>query len=395
MSRSFPRSAWAVAAFFLAVLLLAFGGGEPVQAQDTQWLGEFWNNRNLNGPVAMVRWENTIDFNWFGGSPDPRINDDNFSARWTRTVNFPAGTYRFFATMDDGMRIWIDNQLVVDAWNPSQEHTRTFDRFMNGNHDIRIDYFEAGGYAVARFNWQQIGPGGGGGQFFPNWRAEYFNNMTLSGSPVLIRDEAVISRDWGLGSPGPGVNADFWSARWSRQVSALPGQYRIILSSDDGSRLFINNQLVVDNWRTQATNTQAVDFFWQGGTVEVRIEYFDVTGPANMRADLITITGGLLTVLPGLGGGTGGGGAPSACTTAPSGMQAQSTATTALNIRRGPSTQFETMGTLSPCQIVPASGFRNADSSWVQIITANGQTGWVAARYVRLGVPIGTLTSTN
>jgi len=378
-----------LAAVVMALFVLVLDGQRSAQAQDTQWLGEFWNNRDLSGPVAMTRWENNIDFNWFGGSPDPRINSDNFSARWTRTVNFPAGTYRFFATMDDGMRIWIDNQLVIDSWTHSQEHTMTVDRFMNGNHSIRIDYFEAGGYATARFNWQLINTGGG--QVFPNWRAEYFNNMTLSGSPALVRDERTISIDWGDGSPGPGVNSDFWSARFTRQLSARAGQYRIVLTSDDGSRLFINNQLITDNWRAQAANSVSTDFFTNGGTMDVRVEFFDRTGGAMLRVDLITISGGLITVLPTppTGGGTG------RCATAPSGMQGQSIATTALNIRRGPSTQFETMGTLSPCQIVPLSGFRSADSTWVQIITASGQTGWVSAQYMRLGVPMSSLVVTN
>lgn len=388
MRKPFRKMIWAATVLALAITVLAAGGGSA-HAQDAQWLGEFWNNRNLEGPVAMVRWENAIDFNWFGGSPDPRINSDNFSARWTRTINFPAGTYRFYATMDDGMRIWVDNQLVIDSWTDSQEHTMTFDRNMNGNHAIRIDYFEAGGNAVARFRWEQIN--NGGGQFFPNWRAEYFNNTTLSGSPVLVRDEARISNNWGTGSPGPGVNSDFWSARWSRQLQARAGQYRIILTSDDGSRLFINNQLIIDNWRVQGPTSMATDFFTQGGNLDVRVEFFDNTGGAELRVDLITISGGLITVLPTppSSGGTG------SCATAPSGMQAQSIATGPLNIRRGPSTQFETMGTLSPCQIVPLSGFRSADSAWVQIITASGQTGWVSAQYVRLGVPMSSLAVSN
>ncbi len=389
MKNRFSRPYLIMTAALLALFVLVLGGQRSAQAQDAQWLGEFWNNRDLNGPVVMTRWENSIDFNWFDGSPDPRINSDNFSARWTRTVNFPAGTYRFYATMDDGMRIWIDNVLVIDSWTHSQEHTMTVDRFMNGNHSIRIDYFEAGGAATARFNWQLIN-NAGGGQFFPNWRAEYFNNMTLSGSPSLIRDEATISIDWGDGSPGPGINSDFWSARFTRQFTARAGQYRIILTSDDGSRLFINNQLIIDNWRAQAATSVSTDFFTNGGTMDVRVEFFDRTGGALLRADLITISGGLITGQP--TPPTGGGGV---CATAPAGMQGQSTATTVLNIRRGPSTQFETMGTLSRCQIVPLSGFRNADSTWIQIITASGQTGWVFGQYMRLGVPVSSLSVTN
>jgi hypothetical protein len=339
----------------------------------------------------LTRFENTIDFNWFGGSPDPSINDDNFSARWTRTVNFPAGNYRFFATMDDGMRVWIDNQLVIDSWIASQERTLTVDRAMNGNHLIRIDYFEEGNMAVARFNWQLLSSGGGG-QIFPNWRAEYFNNTTLSGAPVLIRDEQTVTMDWGLGSPCPGVNADFWSARWTRNIQALPGQYRIILTSDDGSRLFIDNQLIINNWQQQAPTSRSADFFSPGGTHAVRIEFFEASGGASIRADLITVSGGLITVLPGqptppIGGG--------ACTTTPSGMQAQSTATSNLNVRGGPSTQFEPISTLAPCQIAPLTGFRSSDSAWVQVVLPSGQTGWSSAQYLHLGVPIASLTPTG
>ena len=374
--------------FALVVIALS---GRTTYAQDAQWVGQFWNNRDLTGPVALTRFENTIDFNWFGGSPDPAINDDNFSARWTRTINFAPGTYRFYATMDDGMRIWVDNQLVVDDWNFSQERTRTFDRALNGNHSIRIDYFEAGGMAVARFWWEQIGTGGPA--FYPNWRAEYFNNTAVSGAPVLVRDEATINQNWGTGSPGAGVNSDFWSARWTRQFSASAGQYRIILTSDDGSRLFINDQLIIDNWRVQGPTSRGANYFTSGGTFNVRVEFFENTGGASLRGDLIVIQGGLLPIIP-PAPPTGGGTTP-VCVTTPSGQQAQSIATGPLNVRTGPSTQFEVIATLTPCQIVPLSGFRNADSTWVQIVLSSGQTGWVSADLVRLGVPISSLTPTT
>lgn len=373
-----------------AFLALMAASGQSAKAQDAQWLGLFWNNTNLSGTPVVTRWENSIDFNWFSGSPDPRINSDNFSARWTRNVNFPAGNYRFFATMDDGMRIWIDNQLVVDSWTNSQEHTMSFDRFMNGNHDIRIDYFEAGGQAVARFRWDLITSGSGNsGAQFPNWRAQYFNRPDLAGTPVLVRDDRYINNNWGTNSPGPGVNSQFWSVRWTRQINALPGQYRIVLTSDDGSRLFINGRLIVDNWRDQASTASSADFFWNGGVMTVVIEYYNASGPGFFNADLITISGGIGSVLPAPPtGGTG-------CSTAPTGNNAQSIATTQLNIRRGPSTQFEPMGTMAPCEIRPLSGFRNGDSTWVQIITANGQTGWVSSEFVRLGVGISTLSVGN
>jgi hypothetical protein len=293
--------------------------------------------------------------------------------------------------MDDGMRVWVDNVLVVDAWQDSQEHTVSFDRSMNGNHAIRIDYFEAGNMAVARFNWQLLAAGGGG-QIYPNWQVEYFNNTTLSGAPVVVRDEARVSNNWGTSSPAPGVNPTNWSARWSRQISAEAGQYRLILTSDDGSRLFINNQLILDNWAVQAPTRRAVDYFTNGGVLNVRIEFFNAGGAAQLAAELISVTGGWTSVTPPppAGGGTGG-----SCVTTPSGMQAQSIATTALNVRSGPGTQFPVVGTMAPCQIVPLTGFRNPASTWVQVVLPNGVTGWASAQYLNLGADMSTLAPTN
>ncbi len=186
---------------FLATFL-AFAGNSA-HAEDSQWRARFWNNKTQSGDPVLVRNDNTIDFNWGQGAPAAGVNDDNFSAQWTRRVNFQPGTYRFSATMDDGMRVYLDNKLIIDSWNDSQEHTMTQDIYLTGgDHDLKVDYFDAGGAAVAKFNWQLIHPegdtnGSGGGQFFPNWKAEYYNNTTLSGAPALVRDDRYSNHDWG------------------------------------------------------------------------------------------------------------------------------------------------------------------------------------------------------
>ncbi|MCX6521995.1 MAG: putative Ig domain-containing protein, partial [Actinobacteria bacterium] len=70
----------------------------------TGWRGEYFNNLTLTGPAALCRNDATIDFAWASGTPDPSVVADRFTARWTRTVNFTAGTYRFTAGADDGLR---------------------------------------------------------------------------------------------------------------------------------------------------------------------------------------------------------------------------------------------------------------------------------------------------
>ncbi len=63
-------------------------------------------------------------------------------------------------------------------------------------------------------------------QVIAGWRGEYFNNVNLSGRPALVRDDAAINFDWGLGSPAPGIQADNFSARWVRTVPLGGGTYR-------------------------------------------------------------------------------------------------------------------------------------------------------------------------
>lgn len=368
----------------------------PARAEDAQWYGRFWNNKNFSGTPALERFDNTIDFNWGGGAPDPKVGDDNFSAIWTRRVGFQPGTYRFTATMDDAMRVYLDNTLIIDSWTDSQEHTMTKDTYISGGeHDLRVEYYEAGGMAVAKFSWQLIHPegestGSGGGSFYPNWKAEYFNNPTLSGAPALVRDDRYLDHDWGTGSPAPGViGNDNFSARWTRTISGNPGTYTIILTSDDGSRLFVNDVLVIDNWRQQAAVTKTASYNYTGGPLQVRVEYFEVTGGANIELHLVQNSG---VVAPGVP-------AQPPASAVSCGQLAGSVAYVApaqLNFRDGPSTTFPILTTLPQCTMVELTGYRNPlDSNagdWVQVVIfPSGQVAWAAADYLITGVNVDEL----
>ena len=83
----------------------------------------------------------------------PRVPADLFSARWTRTKTYAAGTYRFSVTGDDGIRVLVDGALVVDGWFYQAPTTYTADvAVAAGQHTVVVEYFEWTGGAVARFS---------------------------------------------------------------------------------------------------------------------------------------------------------------------------------------------------------------------------------------------------
>jgi hypothetical protein len=110
---------------------------------------------------------------------------------------------------------------------------------------------------------------------------EYFANMDLSGTPVVVRTDAGVNFLWNSGSPAAGIPAENWSARWTGTLMALKsGEYTFCLYADDGCRLFIDDQSVIDHWSLDSGNdphTGKVNLV-AGQHYRFRVEYFQATG---------------------------------------------------------------------------------------------------------------------
>ncbi len=120
-------------------------------------------------------------------------------------------------------------------------------------------------------------PASGGGH---GLTGEYFNNMTLSGVPVLSRVDTVIGVDWHDRSPAPGVNADKWSAKWTGTITPpASGEYVFSLTSDDGSRLFINGVQIINNWSEHAPVTATGKVTLAAGqAVPIEVDFYQNLG---------------------------------------------------------------------------------------------------------------------
>ncbi len=97
----------------------------------------------------------SIDFNWGKGSPyRTLLGKDTYSIRYTATVFFAAGTYNFVATSDDGVRLFIDDNLIIDDWKIHAVKTNTAGYTLSeGFHKVVLEYFENGGDASVSLKW--------------------------------------------------------------------------------------------------------------------------------------------------------------------------------------------------------------------------------------------------
>jgi glucose/arabinose dehydrogenase/PKD repeat protein len=252
---------------------------------DSGYHAEYWNTPEQTGARSIPtrsadldRIDETLDFDWGGGSPGAPITADRFVARWTKTVVLSAGVYRFTGVRDDGIRAYIDNVPLVDQWASGNAQYSVDKVVASGQHELRVEYFEGTGGARAEFTYDRIGEvaSSDGG-----YAAQYFANRDLTGSPVLTRNDDTINFDWGAGTPGDGVPADNFSARWTKSLSvAETSYYKFTVTSDDGARLYVDGQKVLDQWIPQSQLTHTVTSQLTQGTHEVVLEYFEGTGNA-------------------------------------------------------------------------------------------------------------------
>jgi hypothetical protein len=106
--------------------------------------------------LRLARGTGTIDFNWGHSPPLEGVPSDQFSALWQGTFTFKPGEYAFEVLADDNARLFIDRELVVDAWNSRSEQPITVTRRMSGGtHFVRVEFRNREEAARVRISWNQ------------------------------------------------------------------------------------------------------------------------------------------------------------------------------------------------------------------------------------------------
>jgi PA14 domain/Bacterial pre-peptidase C-terminal domain len=126
-----------------------------------------------------------------------------------------------------------------------------------------------------------------------NWKAEYFNNTNLTGTPVFVENlgdgSQGFSRNWGNNSP-TNTPSDNFSARMTTQRYLAPGLYQIKAQADDGVRVKIGNQSVIERWLDQSFATNSGYFRSNGGTFPITVDYYERGGSAAINFSITPAT---------------------------------------------------------------------------------------------------------
>lgn len=194
----------------------------PIHLNGKTYLTDAYNTSPTNGTSSAAIWllRNGVavpaavigqasDWNMFG------VNG-NFSVRWSGFVQPKySETYTFSVVADDGVRLWVNGQIVIDKWeDASGKNQGTIALKAGSKYEIKMEYFNKGGSAIARLIWSspsqpeqaiptsQLYSSATSEKTGNGLKAEYFAHKDLKDLKATQTDSE-INFDWGIVVPQP------------------------------------------------------------------------------------------------------------------------------------------------------------------------------------------------
>ncbi len=172
------------------------GGGGSCAGVNATYYDQNGTQRAYFTGNTVSRIDSTIDFDWSNSSPDPGIGADDFTSRWDGDVEVPSsGSYIFRTRSDDGVRLWIDGNLVIDQWNdhgPTYHTSAPIVLQAGQRYTLRMEHYERGGQAVAQLAWDS----GSGGASYSVIPASQLSHCAGSGGPQPVAYYAMDESSW-------------------------------------------------------------------------------------------------------------------------------------------------------------------------------------------------------
>lgn len=268
----------------------------PTPVSQTGLTATYFDNKDLSGK-GITRIDPTIDFNWGSQAPMAGIQNNQFSARWTGQVT-PAksDTYTFYLTGDDGVRLWIDDKLLIGGWRDqsSREYNAKITLTGGRSYNIRVEYYENYGDAVAKLAWSSASMAK---QIVPSavlsptvqqgLNATYYkyNGNGQFGDVIYSSASPNIDYTWGSAAPNSFVPKDRYGVVWTGKLTApATGDYTFATQSDDGVRLWVDDKNVIDAWTDHSSRRDTGTVRLNAGqTYAIKLSYYENYGDAVIR----------------------------------------------------------------------------------------------------------------
>ncbi|MCB5935972.1 glucosaminidase domain-containing protein [Caldibacillus thermoamylovorans] len=228
-------------------------------AKLNEWVGYAYSNETFSGSPVLISEGfdlkgNSLSFNWGNGSPVRSIPNDHFSVRFNKKVNLETGTYVFNATADDAVRVWVDNQLVLDFWNGNYGKVSKKSIYLTkGIHDIVVEYKEIDQGAYLNFNYEKV-----------------------SSNKVLYKYGGEVAYNWGMNSPGIGFSSDHFETLFEQDKWLTAGDYFIQTTADNGVKVKVNGEEKINRWTDEyETIERALLLNVKEGNYSIRTSHYD------------------------------------------------------------------------------------------------------------------------
>jgi hypothetical protein len=229
------------------------------EARNNFWTAQYYNNTERNGSVVFAqsfgRTNTGFDRNWGYGSPSGWVSSDNFSARIFGQVSFAAGLQEIRVGADDGVRVRVNGQTVIDRLVDQAFTTNTavFNAGNGGNFNVEIEYYERGGAAVLNFSTRSITP------------PDYAGNSTSAARNIGTLNSVRTLSDW-VGSADTDDYYRFNISGRSNFSLNLTG-----LSADADVRLLDSAGAVITSSAAGGTSNESINTVLGTGTYFVRV----------------------------------------------------------------------------------------------------------------------------
>jgi hypothetical protein len=203
------------------------------------WQAEYYTGNTPDGVPEYMQEEARIDYDWGDDGAPPGLPKDHFSIRWSGHWEFDQGEYTFFVYADDGVRLWLDDNPLIDAWTAGMgPHQAKVSGVTAGLHKLKLEYFENTGEAAIRLHWRRT-------DLYPEWHGDYYKEPWVEGGFVDDRNDSVIQFDWGLDCPDLVFGyCDSFSIAWKATRFFEPGTHRFFIYADEGYQLFVDGAMV-------------------------------------------------------------------------------------------------------------------------------------------------------